>query len=192
MRSEKAKAKVIGGRTVSPQMRLFALEYMTDLNGKAAAIRAGYSPASAAQQAHRLMSHPWVMDEIGRAMDARAKRVEITADDVLREIAAMAFSDLRSVAKWGSRPAPEDADSPTEQYIELLDSDELSPVVSSAIAEVSQGQAGLRVKMHDKVRSLELLGKHLKMFVDRTEHDVTDRLADAMRAARERSINAPD
>lgn len=188
----KSRGKVIAGRTISPQMRLFVLEYMVDLNGKAAAIRAGYSPASAAQQAHRIMLHPWVMEEIGKAMDARAKRVEVTADDVLREVASMAFSDLRSVARWGSRPAAGGERGATEQYIDLLDSDELSPAVSAAVAEISQGPTGLRIKMHDKVRSLELLGKHLRMFTDRTEHDVTGRLADAMRAARERSSSTTD
>lgn len=71
---------------LTPKQAMFVKEYLVDLNGKQAAIRAGYSPKTAEMQASRLISNVKVKAAIQEAMDQRAKRVEITSDYVLDTI----------------------------------------------------------------------------------------------------------
>lgn len=71
----------------------FVKEYLIDLNATQAAIRAGYSPKTAEQQASRLLSNVKVQAAIQKAMDKRAAKVEITADMVLRRWWDIATAD---------------------------------------------------------------------------------------------------
>ena len=72
------------------RQRDFVLEYLKDRNGRQAAIRAGYSKASASAQAGVLLKTPWVAKQIEREMERRADKLRIQAQDVLREIAERA------------------------------------------------------------------------------------------------------
>ena len=64
----------------------FVAEYLIDLNATQAAIRAGYSENTAAEQSSRLLTNVKVSQSIQEAMDKRAKRVQRTADDVLHDL----------------------------------------------------------------------------------------------------------
>ena len=82
----------------------FVAEYMIDLNAAAAARRAGYSARTAEAQASRLLANVKISAAIAEAQAARAKRTEITADRVLKEIGLIAFApigdkDVRSFDK---------------------------------------------------------------------------------------------
>jgi phage terminase small subunit len=68
---------------LTKQQRRFAKEYPVDLNGKKAAIRANYSPKTAEAQASRLLRNVKVQKAIQKELEARAKRTEVTADQVL-------------------------------------------------------------------------------------------------------------
>lgn len=72
---------------------VFVTEYLVDLNGRQAAIRAGYSPQSARQTASELLATPRVQEKVQAAMDARAERTGITADAVLKRLNAIANAD---------------------------------------------------------------------------------------------------
>src|SRR5215470_8405994 len=90
----------MGQRSERPVMTLtlkqarFVEEYIIDLNGKQAAIRAGYSPRTAEVQASRLLSNAKVNAAVKQAMKARSRRTSISADRVVLELAAMAFSNI--------------------------------------------------------------------------------------------------
>lgn len=73
-----AKAK-----TLTTKQRLFVDEYIIDLNGTQAAIRAGYSKRTAQEQSSRLLSNVMVQDAINEAIADRRKRLRIDADTVL-------------------------------------------------------------------------------------------------------------
>jgi phage terminase small subunit len=73
----------------------FVEEYLIDLNGKQAAVRAGYSAKSAEVQASRLLRNTAVQAALGEAMQARSQRTEVTADRVVAELAKLAFADMR-------------------------------------------------------------------------------------------------
>jgi phage terminase small subunit len=72
----------------------FATEYLNDLNATQAAIRAGYSPAVAGQIGYRLLKNAQIATFIADLQDERAERVNFTADEVLRELAAIVRSNI--------------------------------------------------------------------------------------------------
>lgn len=88
-------------RPLVPRQRLFADQYLIDLNGKEAAIRAGYGAKDAASRAAKLLRRAEIKAAIRAAMDARAVRTGIAADRVLDEYAAIAFANMRDFADWG-------------------------------------------------------------------------------------------
>lgn len=92
-------------RPLNPRQRLFIEHYLIDLDGQAAAIRAGYAPSNAQVRAARLLRRADVKAAIGAAMAARAARTDITAARVLEEYAAIAFADPRRFADWGPEGA---------------------------------------------------------------------------------------
>lgn len=71
---------------LTPKQALFVKEYLVDLNGTQAAIRAGYSEKTARQIADENLSKPDIQAAVQQAMDRRSKKVEITAEYVLTTI----------------------------------------------------------------------------------------------------------
>lgn len=151
---------------LTTKQQSFVDEYLVDLNATAAAIRAGYSPKWANKFACNLLGkNRQISEAIQSALAKRTERVEITQDMVLRELARVAFADLRSIY----RP-----DGSMMSVSELSD-DAAASVAGVESAEIADGSgdsktvAGYirKVKRWDKVKALELLGKHLGMYTDR-------------------------
>ena len=71
---------------LTPKQEMFVREYLVDLNGTQAAIRAGYSPKTANEQASRLLANVNVASAVQAGMDKRAKDVEVSATYVLEGI----------------------------------------------------------------------------------------------------------
>jgi phage terminase small subunit len=85
---------------LNERQRLFAAEYLVDLNATQAAIRAGYSERTAYSQGQRLLKHVEVQAAIQGALAARAARTEITADDVLQRFWAIATADPNELIEF--------------------------------------------------------------------------------------------
>ena len=81
-------------RALSPKRQRFCEEYVIDLCGRRAGLRAGYSPKTVDAIATELLQQPAVKSEIARLLHERAERTRITADRVLEELAVIAFSDI--------------------------------------------------------------------------------------------------
>jgi len=73
-------------RKLTARQERFVAEYLIDLNATQAAIRAGYSQKRASEMAYQLLQKPTVQAAVEQAKRAQAKRVQITADDVLRDL----------------------------------------------------------------------------------------------------------
>ena len=73
-------------KPLTAKQNRFCDEYMIDMNGKQAAMRAGYSKHTAEQQGSRLLSNAKVFAEIQRLIDERAERVEVDADYVVEKL----------------------------------------------------------------------------------------------------------
>jgi len=162
---------------------LFAREYIVDLNATKAAERAGYSAKSAYSQGHRLLKDGEVKAEIQRLMNQRGERLDISADRVLQELAKLAFFDPRSLFNADGSP----------KNIHELDGNSAAAVAALEVHELFDGAGdekhayGLvrKVKLTDKVRSLEQLAKHLQLFNERPGGD--DSLMNELIDAIERS-----
>ena len=152
-------------RKLTLRQRRFVDEYAVDLSATKAARRAGYSANTARSQGQRLSTNVDIHQAIKKAAEERAQRTDITADKVVQELAMIAFQDASDVVAWGP------------DGVRLLDSGDLDEDVRRAVAEVSQtvtkDGGTIRVKLHDKVKALELLGKHLGLMVGRKEVTVT-------------------
>ncbi len=70
----------------------FVTDYLIDLNGKQAAVRAGYSERSASTMASRLLRRPAVAHAIAAGVEARAARAQVTADRVTDTISTAQFA----------------------------------------------------------------------------------------------------
>lgn len=133
----------------------FIDEYLIDLNGTQAAIRAGYSPRTASAEASRLMKTPSVRDGIDRAKADRARRTGITADRVLREIACIAFANAGDIINMDTGHLVPDAPR-----------DDLAVLAEIRIKYDLKGKKiiGREIKMCDKIRALDMLCKHLGLY----------------------------
>lgn len=150
---------------LNPRQRLFIEHYLIDLDGRAAAIRAGYAASDAHVRAARLLRRPDVKAAIGAGMAARAARTAITAARVLEEYAAIAFADWRRFADWGP------------EGVRFFGTDQLAPGDTRVIAELiergpaprrgdkkSRGDTQVqlrRVKLFDKFAALRSLARIL-------------------------------
>lgn len=81
-------------KSLTPRQRRFVVEYLIDLNGTRAAIRAGYKPDNAAAVASRLLAKRLIRRAVREGMAARAARTEVSADKVVRELSIIAFSNV--------------------------------------------------------------------------------------------------
>lgn len=68
------------------KQKMFVREYLIDLNATQAAIRAGYSEKTAKEIGCENLSKPNIQQAIQEAMDNRAEKVNITAEDILNDI----------------------------------------------------------------------------------------------------------
>jgi len=139
---------------LQPRQLFFVEEYLIDLNGKEAAIRAGYTPEAAAVRAAKLLRRPKVREAVAAAMAARAERSRafvaggITAERVIAEYARIAFSDWRRFAAWGPK------------RVRFAAMRALSEDDRAAVAEIVEGEGGLRrVKLFDKQAALSSLSR---------------------------------
>lgn len=144
------------------KQKRFCDEYLIDLNATQAAIRAGYSPKSAHSIATENMQKPAVRTRIDKALATRSKRTGVNADRVVRELARVAFVNPSDVIDMDNATLKADATD-----------DDTAAVASVKVKTIptADGQGVEReIKMADKLKALELLGRHLGMFTDKVEH----------------------
>lgn len=85
---------------LTPKQQAFVAQYLVDLNATQAAIRAGYSAKTANREGTRLLSNAVIAAAIAEAQAARAKRVEVEQDEVLRGWLHVARSDPRELIEF--------------------------------------------------------------------------------------------
>jgi phage terminase small subunit len=152
-----------GNNGLTLKQEAFVREYLVDLSATRAAIRAGYKEHTAGVTGCQNLKHPKIQEAIAKEMELREERTRVTQDKVVKELAKLAFSNMRSFVRWG----PSD--------VKLLDSNQLTDDDAACVMEVSQtesasGATTVRFKLYNKKDALELLGKHLGMFADTMKH----------------------
>ncbi len=168
---DKAKA-ASGGRKLTPKQRRFVEEYLIDLNATQAAIRAGYSHKTARQIGEQNLSKLDIANAIAKAQNARIERTEINADYVLKRLVEIDQMDaldilyedgtLKPISQWPKV---------WRQYLSGLDIMEMSAGGDSDNLAFIK-----KIKWPDKVKNLELIGKHVSVqaFKDKIDHTSSD------------------
>lgn len=144
---------------MTKKQKRFVEEYLIDLNATQAAIRAGYSPDTAQQMGSENLSKPVIKNVIDKAIAERSRRTGINQDRVIQEIAKLAFLN------------PIDVIDMDEATIKGEANRDDTACIASVKVKVIPGEDGniteREVKTYDKLKALELLGKHLGMFTDK-------------------------
>ncbi len=141
---------------LTEKQKRFCEEYLIDLNATQAAERAGYKNGEIGRQ---LITKNNVLEHLNKLREHQSKRTEITADMVLKELAAIAFSDRTELAKIAE-----------DGNVVFTPTDMLTPETKKIVSGIKEGKFGTEVSSYDKVRALELLGKHLGIFDKRDDN----------------------
>lgn len=154
---------------LSSKETVFVKEYLVDLNASAACLRAGYATKNPDVMGSGLMKKPHVRAAIQSGMDDRAERIELEADEVVRELRNIALFDVGLLC---------------DKKGDFLQLHKMPAQIRRAMAGVEMGARQVKtkaldnegkpkyktisvpekVKLADKLRALDLLGRHLKLW----------------------------
>lgn len=146
-------------KQLTPKQELFCREYLKDLNATQAAIRAGYSEKTANEQASRLLANVSIQNFVVHLKAERCEEVGVDAAYVLRRLVEIDQMDVLDIMKDDMSLKPvSDWPAPWRRYLSGVD-----------VAEMFEGRGDDRemvgilkkIKWPDKVKNLELLGKHV-------------------------------
>jgi phage terminase small subunit len=148
----------------------FVQEYLVDLNGTQAAIRAGYSAKTAAEQAFDLLRKPQISAAITGAEADRAIRTGVTQDRVIAEMARLGFANMLDYIAV-------QADGTAYVDLEHLTRDQAAAIAEMTVEEFKDGRGEdardvkrVKIKLADKLGPLTQLGRHTGLFPTRMEH----------------------
>lgn len=170
-------------KPLTPKQAQFVAEYLIDLNATQAAIRAGYSKRNADGIASQLMAKTQVKDAIDSARAERSQETKIDAAWVLKRLAAEAEADVADLYDDNGHllPVKEWPLIWRQGLVQGIDIEVLR-ADGEPIGEVK------KVRMSDRVRRLELIGKHIgvKAFEETLNVKGLDNLADRLARAMKR------
>lgn len=158
---------------LTPKQQRFVEEYLIDLNATQAAIRAGYSEKTAKSIGQENLTKPDIQKAIEEAQNKRTEQTQIDSAYVLKRLVEIDQMDVLDIMddQMKIRPVNE-WPKVWRQYVVNLEN-----------LELSDGEGWLKkIKWPDKVKNLELLGKHVSVgaFKDKIEHDVSDPLKELL------------
>lgn len=154
-------------KKLTPKRKLFCREYLKDLNGAQAAIRAGFSPRTAREQASQLLTIPAIKEKIEAMSEKRAKKVEVEADDILLELQRLGHADVRAMYDdAGCVKQPKDWPEAIARAVASIEVEELFEGKGQDRKWIGYTK---KVKFWNKPQALELMGKHKKLFTDKLE-----------------------
>jgi phage terminase small subunit len=170
-----AKKKAVKPKkeTLTPKQARFCEEYLIDLNATQAAIRAGYSSESAGSIGSENLTKPEIRARIDAAMAERSKRTGINADRVLRELGRIAFVNPKDVLDLSTAEVLPDA---SEDDLAVISGVRVKYVPHKTFNDdgetVIEEAIERETRLADKLKALELCGKHLGMFNDKADLNI--------------------
>lgn len=172
---------------LTPKQAAFVAGYLIDLNATKAAIRAGYSAKTANQQGPCLLNHPGVKAAVDSALALRIEAINIDSTWVLQRLIAEAEADLADLYDRSTGELLPVQDWPAIWRQGLVQGVETEELFAGVGKERTQIGVSRKVRLSDRVRRLELIGKHIRVnaFQETVNVKGVDGLADRMeRAAR--------
>lgn len=159
---------------LTPKQAMFVSEYLVDFNGTQAAIRAGYSPKTANEQAAGLLAKTSIQQAIQAKQEKRVAKLDISAERLDREAARLAFFDIRKLYRQdGTLKAIHELDEDTARAI--------SGIEAQVIGNEDSGVSVVRkYKTASKEKALELLYRRLGLLKDNVSGSVVFKLINAL------------
>ena len=152
---------------LTPKQRRFIEEYLIDLNATQAAIRAGYKKSAARQIGSENLSKLDISEAVAELQAERSKRGQIKADNVVAELAKIAFSSMRHyLRRTHDGTLYVDTTDTTPEQLDALKRFKTRDFKDGRGEDAREMQE-IEIELPDKIRTLELLGKHLGLFQDK-------------------------
>lgn len=148
---------------LTAKQQRFVEEYLVDLNATQAAIRAGYSPKTAYSIGSELLNKPEIRACIDKRMAELSKRTGVNQERIIRELARIAFLDPTQLINMD-----------TAGLLDAAAVDDRAAIASVRVKCIpTQDGMGIEreIKVADKIKALELLGKRYGMWIDRQQID---------------------
>lgn len=133
------------------KQQLFVHEYIKDLNGTKAAIRAHYAEDSAHVQASRMLSYAKVQNAIAELKAQRNKQLNVDAGYVLQRLLDVDQLDVADILDNSGAIKP----------VNEWPKEWRQNISSFEVASDGQGTSVVKLKFPDKVKNLELIGRHI-------------------------------
>lgn len=143
---------------ITEKQKKFVEEYLIDLNATQAAIRAGYSVKNAGKIGHELLEKTRISNEVTKKIAERSRRTGINADRVLIELAKIAFVNVDDVIESKDATLKENASR-----------DDLAAIQSIKVKTFGEDGVEREIKLADKLKALDMLGRHLGMWNDKLQ-----------------------
>lgn len=157
----------------SEKHKRFCEEYLIDLNGAQAAIRAGYSEDRSRITASELLDREDVQAYLKKRQQEIQEVTGITQKRVLEEYAKIAFIDIRKFYTVDG----------ALKGIRELDDDAAGALASVESYEEKTGEEDVeafgttrKIKTYDKVKALDSLARHLGMFTDKMDVNLSGQI----------------
>lgn len=148
---------------LNPKQEMFCREYVVDFNGYAAAIRAGYSEKTARVQASQILTIPNIQARIKELIEQRNNKIELTAEQIIDEFRKIAFSSIAHMHNtWITLKEFDKLTDDQKACIESIKTRTrtIFDKESGFPAEIEE----IQIKLYDKQRALENLGKYLGIY----------------------------
>ncbi len=173
---------------LTPKQIRFCKEYVIDNNGTQAAIRAGYSKKTANEQSSRLLVNVNIQDKISELQNKISDKLEITSERIAREFEKIAFSSIAHLHNtWIER---KEFNELTEDQKDAIQEIDTKVKVEWHYNEEKKKKEPIeveyiKVKLFDKVKALENLGKHIGFYEeDNKQKNKESELSDEERRLR--------
>lgn len=186
---KKPPAKKRAPRRPQFDRALFIVEYLRTNNATKAAIAAGYSEKTARQQGSRLLSNVDIRAEIQAQRKEMVAAAKVDAQDVLARLKDEVEADIADLFDDDGKLLPV-WEWPLVWRQGLISGIEVEELWEGRGEDRVQVGMLRKVKMSDRLKRLELIGKHIgvQAFKERVEVDATEDLAALLSRARERAI----
>jgi phage terminase small subunit len=173
------------GYKLNDRQELFCHEYLKDRNATRAYIRAGYSEATAEACAPRLLGNAWIRARVNELIKEQLDKMKIEINFVIRQLLNSATIDIADAYDENGNLKPiSEMPEPLRLAIISVETEELFDGRGDDREHIGTAKT---IKIQDRLRALELLGKHLKMFTDVHEIPGLEGLAEEIKAARKRA-----
>ncbi len=149
---------------LTEKQQRFVDEYLIDLNATQAAIRAGYSAKTAQEQGSQNLSKLMVQQAIAEQMADRSRRTGVNQDRIVLELARIAFAKITDIVDSEGKIKS----TATDDDLACIESVKYKGSESETSSSVER-----EVKLSSKLKALELLGKHLGMWNDKLDVNVS-------------------